>query len=597
MKTGNVPQDSWGTPLQQQPYKDTGLVKISPKGKSIAATKFVDDETILRLRPLIEQYYGLWVCYPDKLVEILTPPESNFKLEDVQQLVLRALFRYELVFLTATRGFSKSFVGFLGRMLFCIVIPRHKSFICAESQKQANAIAQQKFSEWQQLLPLLKNEIKQGKGSKTTDRADNVTIEFKNGSQLDLIAPIPSYRGLRRNSGLLEEAIMLDAEPTNEIVIPIVNIARRTADGTINPNEPQGMLSYVTSASTANNYAYEKAVETLILSVIDRHKAISLGFDYNVPVLYGMIDKKRIRTMKASPTFDPGSFAREMGSRWTGSSRDAWIDFSKMEKHRIIKDCELKPQKNAEYYLSVDVGRARDRTVFMIIKVKKKKEFWQKDIVDIKVFERMNLQAQALKLKRLDALFNFKKIVVDTNGLGQGLVDALVEHSTDPDTQQTLLGYNVLNRDQHTQYKDQYSREKLDKLWALFTNQFTAGSIHLNFLKEVQSGHVKFLIDEMAAKQKFMNSKTFMQKPLNERLELLMPYKNTTLLLNETSNLKVDDKTTAQHLKLIRINSSAHKDLFSALEYGLWIICEDEKKYFKNLHRINTNKSNFAFVS
>lgn len=113
----------------------------------------------------------------------------------------------------------------------------------------------------------------------------------------------------------------------------------------------------------------------------------------------------------------------------------------------------------------------------------------------------------------------------------------------------------------------------------------------------MQSGHIEFLVNEAVAKQRLQNSATFAQKTLAERMRLLMPYKNTTLLINETTNLKIDDATAANHLKLIQINSSAHKDLFSSLEYGIWIISEDEKAHYKNLHKIGNKKSGFVFVS
>ena len=480
---GGSAQNGWQTPIQQKPYHDTGLIKVAAKSKSVAATHKITDKDILDLWPVLEQYYNLWISYPDKFIEMITPPTSGFKLEDIQQLVLRIFFRYELVFLTATRGFSKTFVGVLGSILKAIFIPNYQNFICAESLKQANAIAQQKIAEWYRLLPLLKNEVKTGRGAKTTERKDDIVVEYKGGSTLDLIAPIPSYRGLRRHEGHFEEAIMLDAEATNEIVVPIVNISHRMPDGTINPSQPQAVQRYVTSASTKNNFAYEKAIEVLIASVIDPKRAISIGFDWEVPVAYGMVDKRKIRNMKASPTYDTGSFAREMCSRWTGSNANAWIDFSKMDKYRTIDRCEFKPYYRSDretmYYLSVDVGRARDRSVFSIFKVwatgQGDRAHWKKQLVNIDVLEKASLQGQCLRIKRLDAIFGFKKIVVDANGIGQGLVDALCEHSIDPETNETLLGYNVLNRDQHTQYKDSFSADKLTKLWALFTNQHSAG--------------------------------------------------------------------------------------------------------------------------
>ena len=87
--------------------KDTGLVKLGPNVRS--GGKIVTEERLLAILPELEQYYELWLAYPDKLVELLLPMDTHFKLMPFQILALRINARNKLVFQTATRGGVKNF--------------------------------------------------------------------------------------------------------------------------------------------------------------------------------------------------------------------------------------------------------------------------------------------------------------------------------------------------------------------------------------------------------------------------------------------------------------------------------------------------------
>lgn len=108
-------------------------------------------------------------------------------------------------------------------------------------------------------------------------------------------------------------------------------------------------------------------------------------------------------------------------------------------------------------------------------------------------------------------------------------------------------------------------------------------TIHSNAYNELFSGRVKLLMDEKEAKDSLLQLKKGQKMGLQERLRYMEPYKNTSLLVNETSNLKINRNNT--YLKLEMIRTDSEKDTFSALEYGLWVITEKEKEYYANLRK------------
>lgn len=89
--------------FQAKMGKDTGLLKLGPSHNS-SSGRIVTEERLLKILPQLEQYYELWLAYPDKLVDLLLPMDTAFKLMPFQVLSLRINARHKLVFQTATRG-------------------------------------------------------------------------------------------------------------------------------------------------------------------------------------------------------------------------------------------------------------------------------------------------------------------------------------------------------------------------------------------------------------------------------------------------------------------------------------------------------------
>ena len=98
----------------------------------------------------------------------------------------------------------------------------------------------------------------------------------------------------------------------NEIVIPLMNVNRRTKQGTINPNEPHQAQLYMTSAGQKNSYAYQKLIEILTLEIITPRSAFVWGCDYRVPLHFGLLDKTFLKEIKMSSTYKDDTFAREL---------------------------------------------------------------------------------------------------------------------------------------------------------------------------------------------------------------------------------------------------------------------------------------------
>ena len=175
------------------------------------------------------------------------------------------------------------------------------------------------------------------------------------------------------------------------------------------------------------------------------------------------------------------------------------------------------------------------------------------------------------------------------------MVDFLMTENTHPTTGQMFPPYNVRNIKDYPDYAREQKIGAPSKIWILKTNQHSAGKIHSNCYSELFGGRVKLLVDEKVAKDKLLEMQKGQKMNFEERIRYMEPFKNTTLLVNETSNLKINQTNT--YLKLEMIRTDAEKDTFSALEYGLWTISEVERDYYAKQRRGNVRVSDIMFCN
>lgn len=146
-----------------------------------------------------------------------------------------------------------------------------------------------------------------------TDSGDSVQFNFSNGSIFDVVGG--HMRGGRRHSGLFEEVIDQDPDYINAEIIPLLNTLRlNPRTGEVNPGEPQGMKTYITTAGYQGTFAYDKLVETLCYSMIDPNKYIVMGGSYKIPVLHGLLVADTIREILSSPSYKAEDVDREYRS-------------------------------------------------------------------------------------------------------------------------------------------------------------------------------------------------------------------------------------------------------------------------------------------
>lgn len=565
------------------------LADLMELSSSFTKKQGLSEERIRAQLPVIRQYVAFWREYPDMFVEFLcgSNPE-NFNLFFYQRLFLRAVIRHRYAYATFPRAYSKSFLSVLILMLRCVLYPGAHLFVTTGGKEQAAGIAREKAEELCKLIPGLKNEIDWSRGASKASK-NMVEYIFKNGSKLDIMAAQQSSRGKRATGGLMEECILIDQTLLNEVIIPTMNVDRRLADGSRHEDEVINKSQiYVTTAGWKNSYAYEKLIQLLIQQITEPGQAIVLGGTWRIPVMEKLLRKSFIDELKLDGTYNDSSFAREYESEWSGDAENAFFSAEKFDKYRVLLQPEYeysgRSNASAYYVLGVDVGRKGCTTEVCVFKVTPQAQGTSlKTLVNLYTWDEEHFEDQAINIKRLYYKYKARKIAIDANGLGIGLIDFMVKSQIDPETGELLPDFGVDNDDEGFYKQFKTGETELDAMFLIKANAPINTEAHSYVQTQLSSGKIKFLIDENQAKVKLMSTKKGQAMDNDKRAEYLKPFTLTTILREQMLNLVEENEGVNIILK--QSSKGIKKDKFSAFEYGLYYIKQEEDRKKKRKTR------------
>ncbi len=528
--------------------------------------------------------YFRW--YPDKLLDFIAGDNPKIHLYFYQRVYLRIMMRYRKVFLTATRGTSKSFLQNLAFVLKCVMYPRTRLFCCAPGKEQAAKITADCLNDIFDYWPLLRKEVKT-----FVENKDYTKLIFYNGSKYDVVQMRDSTRGGRRFGGAIEEIVdkKFDGDMLNSVVIPLMANDRTSMNGRVDPREIHKCEIYLTTAGTKQQFGYQKMME-VYKDMIEGKSAFCLGNSYELSCMHKQLDIDFIEELRESPTYSIMDFMREYQSIWTGSSSDSLVADDKLNKCRVVGVAEWEHcgDSNVEYVLAYDVSRnegdANALSCLVVIKLTPKGNGdYIKEIVNIFSMEGQHDTWQAKFLKEKVKEFKARILVIDANGLGSGVVDQLILDLNDGNPP-----YKVVNDEKGAWTKYQ-SDEGIDMVFALKPqNKDTRNSDMINHFMQIFNKLGVRLLKTTHEGIKDLEKKIKHKIKDSEELVIAeIPYRLTDNLCEEILNLTY--KQSGNETKIERVSRSIPKDKFSALMYGLyWVYLEEKKnKQYKKNKSVN----------
>lgn len=367
----------------------------------------------------------------------------------------------------------------------------------------------------------------------------------------------------------------------------MMTVPRRGPNGLVDPDEPHAQQIYITSAGTKTTYAYDKLIELIVQEAITPENVFVCGSSYELPVYYGLLNKKLILDEQFSSSTSNDSFARELASIWTGANKDSWFSSEKLLRTRKIlkyeKESHIPIGSDAFYIIGVDVARygGNDSSI-MVVKVIPREKLWLKKVVYTENLHKMPLQDQAVRIKQLYYKFMPREIIVDGNGVGSGLIDDLVIPSfSDGITYPPLYVMNDV-----ANYP--YPANSTPVIYNIKANASLNSDIYSNLYIQINNGGVQLLANEKIAKDKLLSTKRGQKMSYYAREKFLLPYIMTSRLIDEINNLRLKQTGIQNQITVEQISKRINKDRVSALGYALFRV-----KYYED-KQVRKHKSNFG---
>lgn len=547
----------------------------------------LSEERVRAIMPIVREYIAFWREYPDMFVDFMVRgtrtevKEGEFHFYFYQRVFLRAVMRHQYVYAVFPRAYSKSFLSVMVLMIRCILYPRSNLFVTSGGKEQAAGILKDKVQEICTLIPSFSREIDWRRG-KTLEGKDYCKYVFKSQSTLDNVAARESSRGKRKHGGLVEECVGVDGQILQEVIIPTMAISRRCMDGTTQEETLNKSQVYVTTAGYKGTFPYDKLISFLVRMAMQPDRCIILGGTWRLPVEVGLQSRTFIQDQKDEGTYNEASFEREYESKWSGTAENAFFNGDAFDRNRAVQlpeyEASGKIAAKGYYVLSVDVGRKGCDSVVTVIKVSPQPQGPAiKKVVNIYTLNDEHFEDQAIKIKELYYKFKARRLVIDGNGLGIGLMDYMVKSQENeqgdflPDF--GVYGGTYEGADQ--EYKKYRTNDtEQDAIFIIKANAPINTEAHANAQTQLNAGKVKFLIDERVARTKLLGTTKGQKMKPEERAEYLKPFTLTSILKEEMQNLREENE--GFNIILKQANKSIRKDKFSSLEYGLYYIKQEE---------------------
>lgn len=508
----------------------------------------------------------------------------------------------------AARGQGKSFLIAIFCCVRCILYPGTKICIASGTRGQSVNILEKIKMELMPNSQLLKSEI-----SSVQITASNACIEFYNGSFIKVVTASDNSRGNRANILIVDEFRMV-SQSTIETVLKRFLTAERTPPYLNNPKykhlSEENKEIYLSSAFYQDHWSYEKVLSFSKNMLDDHKKYFVCGLPYQLSVDEGLLRKSYVEDQMSESNFNEITWSMEMECLWFGDIEGTFFDFNSISKNRKIqypmlpsdkssllgndKKISIRPKIGGEIrILSADIALMSSKknkndasSIFINQLIPTSDSRYMSNIIYTENQEGLHTEDQALRIRKLYTEYNCDYIVMDANGVGLGVYDALVRDLVDDDTGVLYPALSCCNDSEMASRCTSSEAEKV--IWSIKANSKFNSDCAIQLREAFRNNKIRLLVPEQNAEKELLpNIKGYNKLTAEEKIELQHPYIDTTLLVDEMINLNHDE---SGGVVKITEKSGKRKDRYSSLSYNYYVACQLEiKNSRKKRHSLSSS--------
>lgn len=426
---------------------------------------------------------------------------------------------------------------------------------------------------------------------------NDTSIMFKNGSWMRVYVATENSRGARANCLIVDESRLISQKIIDTIFVPMLSSPRQP--GYLrNPEyrhlQEMNQQFYLSSAYYQSSELYNKARAYTANFFNESLNYFICDLPYQLSIKEGLLMRQGIENEMSEATFSDISFSMEREGLFWGAGEDAFFSFNDLDKARIIKDSF----KDLSYYItsktkipekkpgeirieSVDVAllasRKHDNDASAILigsAMPGSSNNYICNINYIETAEGLRTEELGMKVMRYYYQYDVDYIALDANGIGQAILDYLMDDHYDAEYGATYRALNCCNNDDLAIRCRVKNAPKV--IYAIKASPKSNNDMALALRNGLQNGYINLLAhdadieDYLAETIKGYNKLSEMQKA-----KLKLPYIQTTFLIDEMINL---DHDISNGMVRIKEKSGSRKDRFSSFEYLYYVVTELSKK-------------------
>ncbi|MEJ4069675.1 hypothetical protein [Clostridioides difficile] len=530
----------------------------------------------------------------------------GFNLHLFQQILIYMMMKSDQFVFIASRGLGKSWL--LG--VFCCVIAVLKPGTCvliaAKRKKQAKLLITSKIlGDLYLKSDTLKREIKSFQVN-----AQEVSIDFWNGSRIEAVVSNDDARGYRANVLIVDEYRMVDEGTVNDVLVPFLTNPRQP--GYLqNPKyrymQEENKEIYLSSGWYSQHWSYKKFMET-VKGMLSGEDMFACSIPFTCSLEHGLLTKKRILKEMKKESMSDASFMMEYCGVFYNESDDAFFKSSWVNPCRVLESMfyppsdieylENKKKRDKKYHLNkikgeiriigADIALARgvknDNSIYTLMRMLPNEGTYKRCVVHIEAYNGMEAEKQAIRLKQLFSDFQADYMILDTQGIGTTVWSYIQKANYDSDRDEWYDAYTCFNED-NTVDKS-LAKKSLPVVYSMKAYADENHKMAMSLRDVLTNRTLELPISDIEAKEMILEKEMIKADEIDKKAELeakyIAPYLQTTALVNELINLEY----SADGGKIkIKEKSGARKDRYSSLAYTNFLadyLEEKEKRKNRN---------------
>ena len=524
----------------------------------------------------------------------------NVSLKTFQKILIYAMMHNNHFMFWASRGLGKTWLTALFCVVRCILFPKTKICIASSTRTQANEVLSKITDDFMKNYGWgsenLRREI-----SYFTVGTNKAVIEFHTGSWIKVVTAADTGRGNRANILITDEFRMVDKDTIDTVLKRFLSSPRQPnylnlPEYKDNPDLLESNIEiYMSSCWFKSHWSFEKSKAYTVNLLGGRKGYFVCGLPYQIAIKEGLLKRVDVEDEMSEIDFDAVKFDMEMGCLPFGDTDGAFFTFDDISQRRKLQTALYPPSlagssrtlkipdlvTNERRILSVDVAlmaskkNKNDASSIMINSaIPTNNNNYTSNIVYLENHEGLNTDELALIIRRLFSWYKCTDLVIDTNGVGLGVFDALIQDMIDPETGELYQAISCCND------KTMAERCKVDNapkvIWSIKATATFNNEACILLRSGFQKGKINLLVSEFESeeilKEKF---KGFNKMMPYEQMQYKMPFIQTTLLVYELISLEHEIKGT--NIKITE-KSGMRKDRYSSLAYNYWVQCQLERE-------------------